>query len=85
MAMGFLPRMKLSDRITWAVLCWIFFNLLWLRFLEKTISQGVGALIATAGAVALVLFWPRPLEEVDAEEQAPGGALADGIAGKRRD
>ncbi len=81
-----LPRMKLSDRITWAVLCWIFFNLLWLRFLEKAISQGVGALLATALAVAMVLFWPRPLEERGAEDEGgpPLDGQAEGIAGERR-
>jgi hypothetical protein len=80
-----LPRMKLSDRITWAVLCWIFLNLLWLRFVEKLVAQGVGALLATVGAVAMVLYWPRPLEEGDEEEPAPGDVQADGIAAERRD
>jgi len=80
-----LPRMKLSDRITWAVLCWIFFNLLWLRFLEKSFPQSVGALLATIGAVALVWFWPRPLEEAWEEEAAPVGGQAEGIAGERRE
>jgi hypothetical protein len=80
-----LPRMKLSDRITWAVLGWIFFNLLWLRFLEKTIPQGVGALLATLGAVALVLYWPRPVEEGEEEERVSGDAQPEGIAGERRE
>jgi len=80
-----LPRMKLSDRITWAVLCWIFFNLLWLRFLEKALPQGLGALLATAGAVALVWFWPRPLEETGEEEVAPAAGQSEGIAGERRE
>jgi hypothetical protein len=80
-----LPRMKLSDRITWAVLCWIFFNLLWLRFLEAAIPQWVGALVATLGAVALVWFWPRPLEDgEDEEEGLPADGQAEGIAGERR-
>jgi hypothetical protein len=43
-----IPRLKLSDRITWAVLLWIFLNLLWLRFIEKFIPQWVGAIILTA-------------------------------------
>jgi len=80
-----LPRMKLSDRITWAVLGWIFFNLLWLRFLESAIPQWVGALVATASAVALVWFWPRPLEDgAEDEEAAPEDGRPEGIAGERR-
>jgi hypothetical protein len=66
-----LPRLKLSDRITWAVLTWIFFNLLWLKFVQDFISQWVGAVIATIAAAALVSFWPRPEEELEAPEDAP--------------
>ncbi len=73
--MSWFPRMKLSDRITWAVLVWVFFNLLWLRFVEKAISQGVGALLATAVAVGMVMFWPRPLEEGPEDVQV--GVAAD--------
>jgi hypothetical protein len=76
-----MPRLKLSDRITWAVLGWIFFNLLWLRFLEQAIPQWVGALLATLLAVILVLFWPRPLEEEPDEVDVQAGA----VAGERRD
>jgi hypothetical protein len=81
-----LPRMKLSDRITWAVLCWIFFNLLWLRFLEKAVPQAIGALLATVLAVAMVLFWPRPLDEGGAEDEGgqPLDGQAEGIASERR-
>lgn len=75
--MSWFPRMKLSDRITWAALVWIFFNLLWLRFLEKAVPQGVGALLATAVAVGMVLFWPRPLEERPEDVQV-GVAADDG-------
>ncbi len=79
-----LPRMKLSDRITWAVLGWIFFNLLWLRFLEAAVPQWMGALLATLGAVALVWFWPRPLEDGEEEAGTPGDGRTEGIAGERR-
>ncbi len=80
-----LPRMKLSDRITWAVLCWIFFNLLWLRFVEAVIPQWVGALVGTAGAVALVWWWPRPLEDGEEEEEAaPEDGQAERLAAERR-
>ncbi len=64
-----IPRMKLSDRITWAVLLWIFVNLLWLRFLEAFLPQWIGAIMITAAAVALVLFGPRPKEEREEDEE----------------
>ena len=65
-----LPRLKLTDRITWAVLTWIFFNLLWLKFLQDFISQWVGAILAIIAAAALISFWPRPEEELEAPEDA---------------
>jgi hypothetical protein len=43
-----MPRLKLSDRITWAVLGWIFFNLLWLKFLDALVPLWVGTILATA-------------------------------------
>jgi len=64
------PRLKLSDRITWAVLVWIFFNLLWLKFLEAFIPLGVGTAIATLGAVAFILFAPRPDGKNGEEEES---------------
>jgi hypothetical protein len=64
------PRMKLSDRITWAVLLWIFLNLLWLRFFEAILPQWIGAVIITAAAVAFVLFGPQPREEQEDDEDA---------------
>ena len=63
-----MPRLKLSDRITWAVLIWIFFNLLWLKFLDALVPIWVGTIIATAVAVLFVIFWPRPQEELEEEE-----------------
>jgi uncharacterized membrane protein YccC len=63
-----MPRLKLSDRITWAVLGWIFFNLLWLKFLDALVPLWVGTIIATAVAVLFVIFWPRPQEELEEEE-----------------
>jgi len=71
-----MPRLKLTDRITWAVLGWIFFNLLWLKFVDRYIPQWIGAAIATVVAVLFVLFWPRPQEELP-EEEAPE-ALKEG-------
>ena len=63
-----MPRLKLSDRITWAVLSWIFFNLLWLKFLDALVPLWVGTITATAAAVLFVIFWPRPQEELEEEE-----------------
>jgi len=63
-----MPRLKLSDRITWGVLGWIFFNLLWLKFLDALVPIWVGTIIATAAAVLFVIFWPRPQEELEEEE-----------------
>jgi hypothetical protein len=62
------PRLKLSDRITWSVLLWIFVNLLWLRFLEAFVPVWVGTIIATVAAVVFVLFGPRPGAELGEEE-----------------
>lgn len=68
--MSMIPRLKLSDRITWAVLLWIFLNLLWLRFLEKLIPQWVGAVLITAAAVVFVVFGPRPREDGEEDDEA---------------
>jgi hypothetical protein len=64
------PRLKLSDRITWSVMLWIFFNLLWLKFLEVFVPVWVGTIIATLAAVAFILFGRGPGEEPEAEEAA---------------
>jgi hypothetical protein len=66
-----MPRLKLSDRITWAVLGWIFFNLLWLKFLDPAVPLWAGAILATAAAALFIAFWPRPLEEGGGEEEEP--------------
>jgi len=79
-----LPGMKLSDRITWAVLCWIFFNLLWLRFVEALAPMWLGGVLATVGAVAMVLYWPRPREEAEEDLETPADGQREGIAGERR-
>ncbi len=68
--MPMIPRMKLSDRITWAVLLWIFVNLLWLKFLDSIIPQWVGAILITASAAAFVIFGPRPREDLEEDEEA---------------
>ncbi len=62
-----MPRLKLSDRITWAVLGWIFFNLLWLKFLDAFVPLWVGTILATVAAALFIAFWPRPQEELEEE------------------
>jgi hypothetical protein len=64
-----MPRLKLSDRITWAVLGWIFFNLLWLKFLDALVPIWVGTILATVAAALFIAFWPRPQEELEEEEE----------------
>ena len=71
--MARLPGLKLSDRITWAVLLWIFVELLWLRFLDAFVPVWAGTILITAAAVAFVLFWPPPAEEAGDEEEAAAG------------
>jgi hypothetical protein len=75
-----LPRLKLSDRITWSILLWIFFNLLWLKFLEAFIPIWIGAILATAAAVLFVIFGPRPAEELDEDEDGDASSTGEGRA-----
>jgi predicted small integral membrane protein len=63
-----LPRMTMGNWLFWSILSWIFLNLLWLRFVESYVPQWVGAIIATAIAVALFKYGPRPKEEEEEEE-----------------
>jgi len=64
-----MPRFNtIPDRVTWAVLTWMFFNLLWLKFVEGYVPQWIGAIIATSLAVALAVFSPGPKEEAEEEE-----------------
>ena len=65
------PRLKLSDRITWSVLVWIFINLLWIKFLEAFVPVWVGTIIATLGAAAFIVFGKGPEEEAGEEDGAP--------------
>ncbi|MFW6138200.1 MAG: hypothetical protein ACOC7U_03405 [Spirochaetota bacterium] len=62
-----LPRMTMGNWLFWSILTWIFFNLIWLRFVESFIPQWVGAVIATGIAVALFKRGPRPEEEEEEE------------------
>lgn len=64
------PRLKLSDRITWSVMLWIFVNLLWLKFLEVFVPVWVGTIIATLAAAAFILFGRGPGEGPEDEEAA---------------
>ncbi|MGQ9616367.1 MAG: hypothetical protein ACUVWJ_08180 [Spirochaetota bacterium] len=63
-----LPRMTMGNWLFWSIMSWIFFNFLWLRFVEKFIPQWVGAIIATVIAFLLFKYGPRP-EEEEAEEE----------------
>jgi predicted small integral membrane protein len=62
-----LPRMTMGNWLFWSILSWIFLNLLWLKFVESYVPQWVGAIIATAIAVALFKYGPRPKEEEEEE------------------
>jgi hypothetical protein len=75
-----IPRFNtIPDRVTWAVLIWIFFNLLWLKFVESYVPQWVGAVIGAIMVVVLAVFSPGPKEEVE-EEEAGENVEAEEIA-----
>jgi hypothetical protein len=73
-----IPRLKLSDRITWAVLLWIFLNLLWLRFIDRFVPLWVGTIVFTAAAAALIALGPRPVEALDDEDEPSVAAKGEG-------
>lgn len=64
-----LPRMTMGTWLFWSILCWFFFNLIWLKFVEKFVPQWIGAIIATLIALALFKYGPRPKEEEEEEEE----------------
>jgi hypothetical protein len=76
------PRLKLSDRITWSVMLWIFFNLLWLKFLEAFVPLWVGTIVFTLAAAAFIVFGPGPDggpgEEEDVAPQGTEGGKGRG-------
>jgi hypothetical protein len=76
-----MPRLKLSDRITWSVLGWIFFHLLWLKFLDAHVPIWIGTIIATVAAGLFIAFWPRPQEELEEEAEAPNQKQGGGHRG----
>ncbi|MDH5781431.1 MAG: hypothetical protein OEZ07_02545 [Dehalococcoidia bacterium] len=47
----------------WAIMAWIGFNFVWLKFVERFVPQWVGAIIATVIAMTLFKYGPRPKEE----------------------
>ena len=63
-----LPRMTAGNWLFWAIMVWIGINLFWLRFAETLVPQWVGAAFATAMAMALWKYGPRPKEEEGEEE-----------------
>ena len=58
-----LPLMTMGNWLFWSVMVWIGFNFFWLRFVVELLPQWVGAIIATAIAIALFTYGPRPNEE----------------------
>ena len=62
-----LPRMTMGNWLFWSIMVWIGFNFIWLRFIETFVPQWVGAMIATAVAVVLFKFGPRPLDEEEVD------------------
>jgi hypothetical protein len=76
-----IPRFNtIPERVVWAVLIWIFFNLLWLRFVEAVVPQWVGAIIATVIGVALAVLSPGPKEEEEEEEEEDVGENVEVVA-----
>ena len=63
-----LPRMTTGNWFFWAIMLWIGFNFLWLKFFEPFVTQWVGAVIATLLAMALLRYGPRPKEENEEED-----------------
>lgn len=63
-----LPRMTMGNWLFWAIMAWIGFNLVWLKFMDRFVPQWVGAIIATLIAVMLFKYGPRPKEEKGEEE-----------------
>ncbi len=58
-----LPRMTAGNWLFWAIMVWIGFNFAWLRFVEPSVPQWVGAILATLAGAALLGYGPRPREE----------------------
>ncbi|MBC7188747.1 hypothetical protein H5U35_00825 [Candidatus Aerophobetes bacterium] len=64
-----LPRMSMGNWLFWSILCWVFFNLAWLKFVERFVPQWIGAIVATFIAIVVFKFGPRPSEEEEEEEE----------------
>lgn len=63
-----LPRMTMGTWLFWAIMAWIGFNFVWLKYVETYLPQWVGAVIATVIALAIFKYGPRPEEEEEEEE-----------------
>ncbi len=75
-----IPRFNtIPERVVWAVLIWIFFNLFWLKFVENYVPQWIGTFIATIIGVVLAVFSPGPKEEVEEEEEAVENRAAENV------
>jgi len=58
----------MGNWLFWAIMVWIGSNFVWLKFVESSVPQWVGAIIATVIAMALFKYGPRPKEEEEGEE-----------------
>ena len=63
-----LPPMTMGNWLFWAIMVWIGFNFVWLKFVERFVPQWVGAIIATVIAMALFKYGPRLKEDEEEEE-----------------
>ncbi len=63
-----LPRMTMGNWLFWSIMVWMGFNFAWLKFIEHSVPQWVGAVIATVLSVLVFKFGPRPQEEDEEEE-----------------
>jgi hypothetical protein len=63
-----LPRMTMGNWLFWSIMVWLGFNFAWLKFIEQSVPQWVGVVIATFLSVLVFKFGPRPQEEEEEEE-----------------
>lgn len=57
-----LPRMTMGNWVFWSIISWIGINLIWLGVFPN-LPAWIGAIIATAIAVVILKFGPRPKDE----------------------
>ena len=62
-----LPRMTMGNWLFWSIMVWLGFNFTWLKFIEQSVPQLVGAAIATVLSILVFKYGPRPQEEEEEE------------------